>query len=299
MFYQNRRKVAFYFASLLLILFSSTTYAETYLNFDTKLKYDNNLTNAQFSSDIVGDALVAANVNAGYYFQLSDFNSLRIQGEFGGEAYNTYHGLNNVSLGGSIFFKRKWGLGLCAPWTGVSFSAARLNYNEQVRDGWQYQVQLSAGKRIAEHLDLWADIALQKRTADNYTEVDLGVSGATFDTFNKVLKLDAVYAFDDRTFLTLGYQLRHGDIVSTTINESPAGTWTSNIVKAVALDPTFGPNAEAYTIRGTTHTFGMRISTVLSTNTVLGFEYQRYIAHGAGNINYYKSMPALTLSYGF
>jgi hypothetical protein len=201
-------------------------------------------------------------------------------------------------LGGSIFLKHKWGLGLYEPWTGATLSAARLDYNEKVRDGWQYQAQLSAGKRIAEDWDVRVDIALQKRTADNNNEVDPGVSGAAFDTYNKILKLDAMYIFDDRTFLTLDYQLRHGDVVSTIIEESPAGTW-DGIVNAVALDPTFGSHAEAYKINGITQTFGIRISTVLTKNSVLGFEYQRFITHGAGNVNYYKSMPALTLSYGF
>ena len=299
MVYKFVRKAAFNFASVFVsMVLASTASAEAYFNLDTKLKYDNNLTNAQRSSDIVGDALVVANINGGYYFQFSDSNSLRLQADLGAEAYNTYHGLNNVSLGGSAFLKHKWDLGLYAPWTGVSVSATRLDYNENVRDGWQYQAQLSAGKRVAEHLDLWVDFAIQRRTADKDTEVDPGVSGAAFDTFNKVLKLDAVYTFDDGTFLTLGYQLRRGDVVSTTIEESPDGTWDS-ILRAVALDPTFGPHAEAYTIGGTTHTFGMRISTVLSTNSVLGFEYQRHITHADGNINYYKSIPALTLSYSF
>lgn len=299
MSYKLGRKFAFCFATLLAsIVLPSTVRAEAYFNLDTILKYDSNLTNAQRSSDIVGDALVAANINGGYYFQLSDYNSLRVQGELGSEIYDTYHGLNNLSLGGSIFLKRKWGLGLYEPWAGISFSAARLEYNENVRDGWQYQAQLSAGKRIVEHLDLWVDFALQKRTADKDTEVDPGVSGAAFDTFNKVLKLDAVYTFDDRTFLTLGYQWRQGDVVSTTIEEDPKHTF-DGISRAVALDPTFGPRAEAYRIGGTTHTLGIRISTALSTNSVLSFEYQRDITHGTGNISYYKNMPALTFSYGF
>jgi hypothetical protein len=299
MVYKFVRKAAFNVASVFVsMVLASTASAEAFFNLDTKLKYDNNLTNAQRTSDIVGDALVVANINGGYYFQFSDSNSLQLQADLGAEAYNTYHGLNNVSLGGSAFLKHKWDLGLYAPWTGVSVSATRLDYNENVRDGWQYQAQLSAGKRVTEHLDLWVDFELQKHTADKDTEVDPGVSGAAFDTLNKILKLDAVYTFDDRTLLMLGYQVRRGDVVSTTIEESPDGTW-DGIVRAVALDPMFGPHAEAYRILGTTHIFGMRISSALSTNSVLAFEYQRYITHGAGNINYYKSMPALIFSYGF
>ncbi len=272
--------------------------AEGFLNLDAKLKYDNNLTNAEHSSDIVGDSLVVAAVNGGYYIQLNDFDSLRIQGELSGEAYNTFHGLDNVSLGANLSLKRKWGLGLYKPWSALSVSAARLDYSNSLRDGWLYQAQISAGKRITERWDIWADIALQKRTADNAPEVDPGVSGAVFDLINRIFKLDAVYAFNDKTFLTLGYQLRYGDVVSTTIHESPTHVFDL-VTTAVALDPIFGPEAEAYRITGTTQIFGARISTALSTNSVLGFEYQRHITHGNGNINYYNSTPTLTFSYGF
>jgi len=300
MMYSKTRcsKIISFIFIVLSIIAQENAHAESFMNFETKLKHDDNLTNAKFSSDIVGDSLVSAVVNAGYYWQLSDYNSLRAQADLAAEVYNTYHGLNNVSLGGTVFLKHKWGLGLYEPWTAVSLSAARLQYNQDVRDGWQYQAQISAGKRISEHWDLWADLALQKRTADKTTEVDPGVSGAAFDTFNTALKLDAIYAFDDKTFLTLGYQLRHGDVVSTTIQEAPSGTW-DGIVKAVALDPTFGADAEAYTINGATQTFGVSINTAITTNVQLGLEYQRYITHGSGGINYYKSMPAVSFSYGF
>jgi hypothetical protein len=92
MFYKLWRKAAISFTSILVtVVLGNSASAEMYLNFDTKLKYDSNITNAKFLSDIVGDAQIVANVNSGYYFQLSDFNSLRIQAELGGEAYNTYH----------------------------------------------------------------------------------------------------------------------------------------------------------------------------------------------------------------
>jgi hypothetical protein len=145
---------------------------------------------------------------------------------------------------------------------------------------------------------VWADILLEKRTADHAVMVDPGVSGAVFDQTNTSLKLNAVYAFDNRAYLTLGYQLRHGDVASTILEERPGSNFDS-VMTAVTADPAFGPDAEVYRLIGTTQTFGARISMTFATYFVVGLEYQRQITHAKGDNNYYRSLPALTLSYGF
>jgi hypothetical protein len=272
--------------------------AEWFLNSEAKMKYDSNLTNARFSQDIVGDQAIAALVNGGRYIQLDDRTSLSVQGKINSEAYRRFHGMDHVSLGGSFTLKRKWGLGLYVPWSAISLSTEHLSYNVNVRDGWLHQAQMSGGKRISDRWDFWADLLFQRRTADNAPMLDPGISGAVFDQTSGTLKLNSVYTFDSSTFLTLGYQLRRGDVNSTTIRESP-GSNIDSVMTAVTRDLVFGTDAEVYRLTGTTQTLGARISKTVATNFVLGLEFQQFITNARGNNNYYKSLLAATLSYRF
>jgi hypothetical protein len=294
-------KTSVFLASILVpaVLFCNAQ-AEAFLRLETKLKYDNNLANGQFSQDLVGDMSRTVKVTAGKYFQLSDFNSLSLSGNLGGELYNTYHGLNNVALGGSATLKRKWGLGLYQPWTALSLSSTRLDYNSEVRDGWQHEARLSGGKRITEHWDVWADFSVQKRSQDDVVVVNPAFAGNIFDMHNKVFDLGAVYAFDENTFLTLAYQWQHGDVQSTSLKRSTSPNLRAFIVpvsSAISIDDAFGAEARSYRLDGKTQVFGAAINTTIYQDYVLGLEYQRIISHADGDNNYYKSLPAITLSY--
>jgi hypothetical protein len=300
MLYMYLRKLTPSFSSLLAsMLVCSAAQAEGFLTLDAKLKYDNNLSHARFTQDQVSDMATAVNVSAGKYFQISDFNSLIVKGDLGGELYNTYHGMNNLTLGGSVSLKRKWGVGLYKPWTALTLASTRLDYNSDVRDGWLHKAMISVGKRVSEHWDVWAEVSLQKRTQDNEQVVGPDFPGNAFDLFNKVVSLDATYAFSESTFLNLGYQWRRGDVVASTITESPLHAAFDPVTTAESPDDAFGVVGEAYRLGGTTHTLGAKINTTINQNYVLGFEYQRFIVHGNGGNSYYKSLPAITLSYSF
>jgi hypothetical protein len=207
--------------------------------------------------------------------------------------------MNNLTLGGSASLKRKWGLGLYQPWTAFTLSSTRLDYNNEVRDGWMHKAAIGGGKRVSEHWDIWADVALHKRTQDDHKAVGPDFPGNAFELFNKVASLNATYAFDENTYLVLGYQWSRGDVVASTITESPLHAAFDSVTTAESPDNAFGVEGEAYRLDGTTHAFGVRINTTIYQHYVLGFEYQRYIAHGDGGNSYYKSLPALSLSYNF
>lgn len=273
--------------------------AETFINVEAKLKHDNNLTSARYSQDIVGDSAVVLGASAGNYFQLDDYDSLRVQGELNAEAYNTYHGMNNISLGANLTLKRKWGLGLYEPWSAIALSAARLDYNNNVRDGWLYTAQIGAGKRITERWNLGVNLSLQKRTQDNELVITPGISGAPFNLTNHSIAFNADYAFNEYTFLTLDYQWQGGDVVASKITVSPLHASFDAVTTAETLDTAFGFVGEAYRLSGTKHLLGVGIHTEITPNCALGFEYQRSITYGAGGNNYYKSLPALTFFYSF
>jgi hypothetical protein len=195
---------------LLSIVTVDNVSAEVYSAIESKLKYNSNLTNAAVSQNIRDDGLVAVSAIGGNHFQLSDKNSISLQGQFDGEAYKQYERMDNVSVGGKLILSRKWDLGLYAPWTSLAFSGAYLKYNDEVRDGARYKVQLSGGKRIAENWSIWSDFQFEKRTAANNLVIEPGVSGAVFDQTSESMKLNALYNFNSSIFMKLDYNLPPG-----------------------------------------------------------------------------------------
>ena len=285
-------------SAFLLISISAPASAEWFSSTSAGFQYDSNITNAILSSNIVSDTAFTASAKSGYVFDLDNGNSASIQGELKGESYDKFHGLNNISAGVNLALRRKWGLGLYAPWTSLSGSATRLNFSNEARNGWLYRTEIGGGKRITERWNTWANVSLEKRTGDHAIVVDNGVSGAAFDLTNTVVKLGAEYAFDQKTTLAIGYSLRHGDVVSTILRDSAGDNWDT-VTTAVTWDPAFGPAAEAYRITGTTHSLNFHLVRELATNILLGAEYQRQVTHGASQNDYYKHLFALTFSYGF
>jgi hypothetical protein len=283
---------------LVVIEASGPAQADWFGNAEARLLHDSNLTNGKFSDDIVSDSAFEISASAGNFIQLNNRDSLSIFGAFEAEDYKTYDGMDNLSLGINLVLKRKWALGLYAPWTSISASAARLEFKDDVRDGWLYQAQIGIGKRITERWDVWAEVALEKRTADENRVIDPGVSGSAFDQINRAFKVYGVYVFNEQSFMTLCYQIRSGDVVSTA-REEHSGSNFDSVMTAVTADPVFGPDAEAYRLHGTTQTFGARLNKSLPNNFLLGIEYQRHITHAKGNNNYYKIVPAITLTYSF
>jgi hypothetical protein len=95
--------------------------------------------------------------------------------------------------------------------------------------------------------------------------------------------------------LALGSLLRNGDVVSTT--QPGAGVFENS--RAVAPDPTFGPEAYAYRLEGTTFGARLGLEYSLTAHSLLGCGFQRLDTHARGGTNYADSMPELSWSYQF
>ena len=281
-----------------IILLSNDVLAEWYLNSSAQIKHDTNLNNAVLSADSVSDTALVFSANAGRLYQLDDNHRLDVQAIFNSETYDSIHGMDNITAGGSISLRRKWGLGLYAPWSSILFSAANLSYANTVRSGTLYQFKISSGKRLTEKWDVWVDYLFEQRTADHNIAVDQGVSGSVFNLMGNSLKLNSTYAVTSNLYFNFGYQLRFGDIASTILMERPDANYDA-VMTAVTADPVFGNTAEVYRLTALSNTLSTSVNLVVTDNLVIDLEYKQLIVYGKGDNHYYKSLPALTFSYSF
>ena len=282
-------------AALLLIVPHAAA-AEWFASVEAGLQHDNNLANAEMAADILGDTALAAAVSAGQAYQLSDSDSLVLQGQLKQQNFNRFHGLNNLTLGASLALKHKWGLGPYAPWLRLSGSIDRLDYRDAARDGWRHAIGMQICQRLSGQWELAAELGFDRRRADHSPALFPPFSGAVFDQDSKTLGLNTSYVASDNLQFSLGYALRRGDLVSTTQSRLRKAFLVS---KAIAEDDALGADAYAYRLDGTTGMLQAGALITIEPHLLLSFDYQRLVTHAAGDNNYAKSLSSVTLVYSF
>jgi hypothetical protein len=277
------------------VLASPSALAQWALDTELALRHDSNLSNARLSADIVSDTLLMVAASASRFVPLEGGAGVLWQGRVAGERHEHTRGLNNVSAGGTVTLRKKWGLGAFAPWGSLSWSSARAAYDSSARNGWLHQLTLAAGRRVHERVDLSASFGYEARTAHAQPERRPGVSGDAFSQRARTLGLDASYAIDSDVVLNLLARIRRGDVLSTT---RPNRT-ILNASSAIAADDAFGPGFIAYRLPGTTYGLGVDLGYTLSNRSQLSAGVQRYLTRtGSGN-NYAKTTVALTWTASF
>jgi len=291
-----RKAVNIHLCAIVLLCISPVALAEWFSDADAGIRHDSNINNAQMSPDILSASALLAGVSATGYFPLENGNSVSVTGEARGESYDCYTGLNNISLGATLALRKKWALGPFAPWTGLSFSSAHLNYANNIRNGWRHQVVIRGGERVSERLKVRGEYMYERRTANTLAPDQPGISGDTFSQKNHSLTLNTEYTLDESIFLTGGVLLRRGDVVAT-------ASETANMIassEAISADLVFGnPHLYAYKLNGTTHGLDLGFNVAIARNHLLRVSISRFLTHTTGDNNYAKTVQMVSWNYDF
>lgn len=282
--------------SLFLITFTPDfALAETFFDVAAGVRRDDNLGNGNLSPYIFSDTIFTTAVTAGHTLLLNDMDDfLTMKFQFQNESFYRFDGMSNYSAGGSLAYRHKFGLGAFAPWISPVLSFDRLNYVNSVRDGWLQQAGIKGGKRISERLDFWGTFTFDNRLSDHTASVVTGVSGAVFEQKNENLSLNMEYTYTDSMFFTLGYGLRAGDVVVTSLDRR-----IFNISKAIRPDTAIGSNLFAYRLYGITNIFNPGLGLAINPHCLLSISYQREMTRADGGNNYNKNLFSITGSYNF
>jgi hypothetical protein len=282
-------------AFLLFCAATHTARSDWILAGSAALNHDSNVGNAENAASVVADSRADANVSLLRQIPLGDGFSLATGGDVSGQIYDHLSGLNNASVEGVLSLKKKWGLGAFAPWSRAGISVGRVDYDDGYRDATLYSASLEAGKRLDERWNLWAKYAFEWRRAAPAESELYGVSSDVFSQRGGSFKVGVQYSISERVSLSVGSLWRHGDVISTT--QPGAGIFGN--AKAVAPDPTFGPDAYAYRLVGTTFGARLGLDYSLTAHSLIGIGFQRLDTHARGGNDYGDSMPELTWKYQF
>jgi hypothetical protein len=265
------------------------------LGAEAHLRHDNNVGNAGDSADRVEDSIIGARLSMFRLVPIGESYAVSVGGDLSGESFHRLTGLSNASVRGTLALKRKWGLGAFAPWARAEVSIARSSDDDDYRSVSIYRAAVSTGRRLDERWNLWAEYAFERRAAATQEQAVPGISGDAFSQTQHRLALDAEYSLSATAFLSVALFGLHGDVVSTTLSDD--GIYLAS--RAIAEDPTFGPNAYAYRLIGTTFGFRAGINYSPTPHTLLECGFQRLDTRAEGGNSYTKSMPEIALDYRF
>ncbi|AYH43064.1 hypothetical protein [Azoarcus sp. DN11] len=285
-----------WFACVALGLCATQASANPLDELGVELVYDDNLTRAQLARDIKGDLALAVSGEAGPRFQLTDYDSLSVKASVAGTKYRHYDGLDNLNAALALTYRRKFGLGPYVPQVALTGSAARLEYDSRLRDGWLYAAEAEASKRVSDRLVLRTFVRSERRESDHVPErVVPFIRANVFDLGSRSLGIGADFACAPRYLVSVGYTWHHGEIVSTTQRNLPIFLASS----AIAADPVFGSDTFAYTMRAQTGVASIGVSREIGRQATFAIGYEYRSSHADGGIDYSGSLFRATYLYGF
>lgn len=280
---------------ILLVLASAPLRAEWLFDADAGAFYDDNLGRASAPADIRAGSAATLALAARWFTSPTEFDGLSVGAAAGGEAYDRYHGLNNVWAVGTALYRHKFGVGLAAPWVLCEFAAGYYDYDFNVRTGARFALRAEAGKRFSEIFDAEIGVFYDRRYGP-FGEPDIpGISGKAFNLRGQGVYLRAGYAATENLLLSARLAVRRGDVVSTSAE-------TDQIISAataIAEDPTFGDELYDYRLRGTTRTTVVTVSWALNERSSLNLSYTGETTNVMAGLDYRSNAASLTYSYRY
>lgn len=258
--------------------------------------YDDNLTRAQLARDIKGDSALVVSAAGGNHFQLSGQDSIDLTASLATAGYARYQGLDNLSAGLAVAYRRKLGLGPYVPQLSVSGSATRLEYRNDLRDGWLYAAEIEASQRLSERWAVHANYRSEQRNADRTPARAVSfIPADVFDLRSRSLGVGSDFSLTPEYLLSASFTVHDGDIVSTTQRNLPIFLASS----AIAADPVFGDDTFAYKMHAITRVFGLGVSREVGRQGSFSVGYEYRESQGPDGIDYRSNLLRASYFYAF
>ena len=282
--------------TLLVAASSATALADNFVHFDTRLRYDSNLGNAK-QPYTVGDSSLMTSFNFGKQHFVDDSNfNYSYSAKLSNESFNQLTGLSRSSAGVHINGKNKFGIGPYAPTVSLGFGIERQAFRDKERNASLHQIELKASKRLSESFNLWASVASEKNHADHQERVAYYFPGNTYETSNRIYKLNLDFTQSDSNIWNISYAMRRGDVLVTTKADL---LYNYAIARAIRPDKSFGADRDVYRLNGSTQTLSTGLTRSIDANWSMNVNVQKNWTTIPGGVNYQRHGLSLSASYQF
>ena len=259
------------------------------------LFHDNNISRAASGADVVRDSGLSANATLGEAYPLGEHDTLSLSVNFRGAQFQRFHALDVATLGGTLSYRTKFGLGPYAPRVVVNGFLAAESYGNSVRNGQRSRLSLELGRRLSAQWDVSGGVAADRFDASKVQPAPPQLSSDAFSIQGRSLFVRAEYAWSERWLGYLGVSVRRGDVVSSGRPDSEIFEYSS----AVVADPAFGPGYFAYKLAGRTNAASFGVSLALTPRASLDIGLSREITSSQGGIDYRSTQSDALFTYSY
>lgn len=202
--------------------------ADTKLDADITLEYDNNVSLAESNRDIFSDAILSLNIIGSQSFMLNPHSNLSVKAKLARSQFVRFDDLSNTVLDIGARYRIQPEIGFYQLWLELGVNAEKLFFDDSdIRDGALFNLNLSAHKRFTERLNAHMGVGAEKRSAD---------SRDVFEWNRYSVFLGGQYKWSESSTLVASYRFQKGDQVFVA-TASPAFGIGAN---AMADDSAFG-----------------------------------------------------------
>lgn len=280
----------------LLAAKSATAQTENFAQFDAGLRYDSNLGNAK-SPYMASDTSLMTSFSFGRQHFIDESNfSLSYAAKLSNESFNQLTGLSHSGAGLQLNAKNKFGIGPYAPIVNLGMSLERHAFRDTERNALWHQIELKVSKRLSEHIQVWASAAIEKNHADHQERVEYYVPGTTFETSNRVYKLNLDFAQSTSSIWNIAYAMRRGDVLVTTKADL---AYNYAIARAIRPDNSFGADRDIYRLDGNTQTVSAGFTHSIDTHWSVNVNLQKNWTRIPRGANYQRHGLTFSASYQF
>jgi len=249
------------------------------LDAEVAMVHEDNVSRSRFGRDRQEDFSIRPFISAGRHFQLSNTLGLFTTVQIERAEFFDFTRLDHTRFGGNILVKKKFGIGLDAPWLGFFANGGREDFRENARDAFFTQFGIKAGKRFGNRINLIGSYIYDWTRAD-----DNGV----FDTDGQTFSLASEFCVTPKLIASLGYQLRPGEIV----------THASGLNGAGIILNTFDRPMRAFNVGVKANLINAGLSLGLTERTSLNFVFE-YLVAERFNFEYENKHYELSLNFSF
>lgn len=244
--------------------------------------HDDNLNRAARSDDKRSDTFADVELAGIRPFDLRDWGTLDAGVVVSGRAHNRFHQLNRASIGLTLDFHRRMGLGPRAPWVGAHAGYHYDAVKDELREGRRQEVGVSAGRGFGDAWQLSGGVRYTRHAPRNVTREEGNAPQRVFRRETLTLTVDAEYLLANDWLLLAGFDVQDGDINASTTDpglfDSDPPPWVH--------DPVFGGDFRLYRLDATAYGLHAGLSVPLGPRSSINLQARYTEVDAEGDIRY-------------
>jgi hypothetical protein len=269
-------------AALMAAPAAAEHHVRTHLGGNLGAGYDDNVGNAAEDFDVLDSSFVAGAANLDHTRRLSLNTALLLRGALQAEYYEQFDGLSNGRLLAMARLSHRPAGGFYMPTLAGWLSAAALEFNSALRDGFEYRGGMFVSEPLTTAIAARLGVAAAERMSD----------GEVFDLSTWSASVDLDWSIAPRLTLYGGYQFQDGDIVST--STVPVKSCHPNCAGSGVLVDDAIEDLPIYRVEATTHLATLGFNVPLSPKLAVDGQLRRIDSETDGGTGYERWQSSIS-----